>query len=53
MKKRKFHIIIGVVLGIVVLVAASLYGISSYMPRLLTRLSRAGTNDSRALEDAE
>ena len=31
MKKRKFHIIIGVVLGIVVLVAASLYGVSSYM----------------------
>ena len=31
MKKRKFHIIIGVVLGIVVLVAASLYGVSNYM----------------------
>ena len=31
MKKRKFHIIIGVVLGIVVLVTASLYGVSSYM----------------------
>ena len=31
MKKRKFHIIIGVVLGIVMLVAASLYGVSSYM----------------------